>query len=58
MLGHGAPRPRSEAWRTYSEGLGFVSSKMSSSAIDTHLRMLCSSSTGASAICVDRGELR
>jgi hypothetical protein len=40
MLGHGAQMPRGEAWRTYSEGLGFVSSKMSSSAIDKHLGML------------------
>jgi hypothetical protein len=58
MLGHGAQRPRGEVWMTYSEELGFVGSKMTSSAIDKHLRMLCSSSTGASAICVDREELR
>ena len=57
-LRDGAQRPRGKAERTYSKGLGFVNSKTRRSAIDEHRRMLCSSSTGASAICLERGDGR
>ena len=49
-------KQRSRVHRTPGRELGSVSSKTRWSAIDKHLRMLCSSSTGASAICTARGK--